>query len=123
MRFVIVEDDVLIGLALRQSLLEIGHEVCAVAPDRLSAYAAIKRHKPEGGYEVFAQGVAVPPKAQRSVTFDYLLPPALSKGDAYRLTWVRQVGTGRDRLRAVIDGRPSQVDAGRRSMVVERSLA
>ena len=84
---------------------------------------AIKRHKPEGGYEVFAQGVVVPPKAQRSVTFDYLLPPALSKADAYRLTWVRQVGTGRDRLRAVLYGRPSEVDAGRRSMVMERSLA
>jgi hypothetical protein len=82
----------------------------------------LKRHTPERGYEVFAQTVFVSPKEQKAVTFDYLLPASVGDDDGYRLTWVRQVGTDRDRLRAVIDGRPAEVGAGRRSLVLERSL-
>ena len=81
----------------------------------------IRRHTPERGYEVFAQTLFVAPKQQQAVTFDYLLPESV--GDAYRLTWLRQVGTGRDRFQAVIDGRSFAVDPGRRSLVLARSLA
>lgn len=83
----------------------------------------IKRHRQEGGYEVFAQAVIVAPKKQEAVTFDYLLPASLADGDDYRLTWVRQVGTSRDRLRAAIGGRSFEMGPGLRSLVVERRLA
>jgi hypothetical protein len=78
-------------------------------------------HSPEHGYEVFAQALFVSPKQQQAVTFDYLLPESVD--DDYRLTWVRQVGTGRDRFRAVIDDRSFEVDPTRRTLVLERSLS
>ena len=69
----------------------------------------------DGPYEVFGQPLIVGAKARGAVTFDYLLPESVGDGGAYRLTWIRQVGTARDGLRAVVDGRSFEVDpAGRR---------
>jgi hypothetical protein len=81
----------------------------------------IKRLAPDGGYEVFAQPAIVLPKESKVVTFDYLLPASVGDGGKYRLTWVRQVGTGRDRLRVVAGGGSGEVGADR-TLTFERSI-
>ncbi len=68
----------------------------------------------DGRYQVFAQQVFVPPKEQRVVGFDYLLPASVGLGGTYRLTWVRQVGTGRDSLRLAVDATSVELDPGHR---------
>lgn len=83
----------------------------------------IRRLKGDDRFAVFAQTVIVEPKEQKVVTFDYVLPASVSTGDAYRLTWVRQVGTGRDTLRGVIGGRNLVVDSRGRTQVFERRIA
>lgn len=82
--------------------------------------AAVKRLSPDSGYEVFAQPAIVLPKESKVVTFDYLLPASVGDGSEYRLTWVRQVGTGRDQFRLAVNGRGTEVDPARRAFVFER---
>lgn len=82
----------------------------------------VRRMPPDGGYEVFAQSVVVLPKQQKVATFDYLLPASAGEGDAYRLTWVRQVGTFRDEFRLGYQGRTAIPDPNRRSFVFERGV-
>lgn len=81
---------------------------------------AVKRLAPDSGYEVFAQPAIVLPKESKVVTFDYLLPASVGDGSEYRLTWVRQVGTGRDQFRLAVNGRGTEVDPARRAFVFER---
>ena len=82
----------------------------------------VKRLSPDGGYEVFAQPAIVRPKESKVVTFDYLLPPSVGDGGPYRLTWFRQVGTFRDRLRVVAGGGSAEAGADRRTLTFERSI-
>ena len=80
---------------------------------------AVKRLQPDAGYEVFVQQLVVLPKEQKVVTFDYLLPASVGAGDHYRLTWFRQVGTSRDRVRVAAGGRTVEIDPARRQYVFE----
>jgi hypothetical protein len=76
----------------------------------------------DGPYDLFTQQVAVEPGGEQVVAFDYVLPSTVAPGGHYRLTWPRQVGTGRDSLRAVVDGHPAPSSADDRVMAVERSV-
>ena len=82
----------------------------------------VRRLSPDSGYEVFAQPAIVLPKESKVVTFDYLLPALVGDGGPYRLTWVRQVGTGRDRLRVMAGGGSAEVVTDRRTLHFERSI-
>ena len=82
----------------------------------------VKRLSPDSGYEVFAQPAIVLPKEQKVVTFDYLLPASVAEGDRYHLTWVRQVGTFRDRLRVVAGGGSAEAGPHHRTLTFERSI-
>ena len=83
----------------------------------------VRRLPADSGYEVFAQPVVVLPKEHKVVTFDYLLPASVGEAEAYRLTWFRQVGTGRDEFRVAFEGRTAAADPLRRSFVFERRAA
>ena len=74
----------------------------------------------DGPYEVFSQALVVEPKTSGVATFDYVLPDQVAGGRDYRLTWVRQVGTPGDRLRAAVEGRTSTLDTGDRVLTIER---
>jgi hypothetical protein len=76
----------------------------------------------DGPFEVFSQAVIVQPKGQAVATFDYLLPERVGAAGRYRLTWIRQVGTRRDRLRLEVFGRRAEVDPGGRSLKFQRDL-
>ena len=82
----------------------------------------VKRLSPDSGYEVFAQPAIVMPKESKVVTFDYLLPASVEDDGPYHLTWVRQVGTGRDTFHLNVNGRGAEVDPARRSFVFERRI-
>jgi hypothetical protein len=82
----------------------------------------VNRLPPDNGYEVFAQPSIVLPKESKVVTFDYLLPASVGDGDRYRLTWVRQVGTARDRLRVLAGGGSAEVGTDHRTLTFERSI-
>jgi hypothetical protein len=83
----------------------------------------IRQLKGDDHFAVFAQAVIVQPKEQKVVTFDYLLPERVSARDTYRLTWVRQVGTGRDRLQLGMTGWNAEADPARRTRIFERRIA
>ncbi len=70
---------------------------------------------PDAGYEVFAQQVTVAPKSRQVAVFDYVLPESALPDGPYALTWVRQVGTSRDSLTALVEGRGITVPASQRS--------
>ena len=70
----------------------------------------------DGPFEVFGQPLIVGAKQQGTATFDYVLPASVAKAGSYRLTWLRQPGTGRDELRATTLGRSAQVEPGARSL-------
>lgn len=72
-------------------------------------------------FEVFAQLLRVDPKAEQVVTFDYRLPPDVAPNGRYRLTWIRQVGTGRDSL-TTLTGGVRQVPGDSRSLEVVSEL-
>jgi len=77
---------------------------------------------PEGPFEVFSHLLIVGAKQQAVATFEYLLPESVGGGGDYDLTWVRQVGTPRDELRLVVDGRAAQIDTTTRSLSYRRRL-
>jgi hypothetical protein len=62
------------------------------------------------------------PKDSKIVTFDYLLPASVGDGDRYHLTWVRQVGTARDRLRVLVGRGSAEVGTDHRTLTFERSI-
>ena len=76
----------------------------------------------EGPYEVFAQPLVVGAKKEGTLTFDYVLPSHIISDGSYRLTWVRQVGTGRDVLNALVGGRRARVDPERRALSFQARL-
>ena len=73
----------------------------------------------DGPYEVFGQGLAVLPRGQQVVTFDYMLPATVDDGRGYRLTWVRQVGTPGDSLRATVGTTTADMVAGQRTLQLD----
>ncbi len=75
---------------------------------------------PDGNYQVFSSSVVVDPGTTEELSFRYELP-SIVLSDPYHLTWLRQVGTPRDKLSASIDNeafvatpqvRALQIDAG-----------
>jgi hypothetical protein len=76
----------------------------------------------DGPYRVFSQLLDIDPETTQRVRFDYLLPPSAAPDGDYRLTWMRQAGTPRDSLRAVVDGRTVVIDGSSRSRTVDASL-
>lgn len=79
------------------------------------------REAPDGEYEVFSSPVLVDPDDTEELLFVYELPATVSAKD-YRLTWLRQVGTPRDTLTAVVDGRKVVGSSQSRSLTVEADL-
>lgn len=69
----------------------------------------------DGPFEVFAHPLVVRPESQESMTLDYLLPTSVAPGNEYNLTWVRQVGTGRDVFNVTAGGRTAQLGSERRA--------
>ncbi|MDQ1436397.1 MAG: hypothetical protein QOK43_26 [Acidimicrobiaceae bacterium] len=76
----------------------------------------------DGPYRVFTQVLDIQPEATQKVTFDYLLPADVAPDGDYRLTWVRQAGTPRDSLTAVVSGRTATVRAGERALHVDHTF-
>lgn len=68
----------------------------------------------DGPFEVFAHPLVVRPQSQESMTLDYLLPTNVAPSNDYNLTWVRQVGTGRDVFNVTAGGRTAQLAPERR---------
>jgi hypothetical protein len=66
---------------------------------------------PDGPYRVLSTQLLVGNHEQKTVDVSYTLPASVAPGGHYRLTWVRQVGTGGDRLRASVAGRSVTVGA------------
>ncbi|HUR17786.1 MAG TPA: DUF4012 domain-containing protein [Acidimicrobiales bacterium] len=76
----------------------------------------------DGSYRVFSQALDVHPRAEQRVVFDYLLPDSVAPDGRYRLNWIRQAGTARDSLTAVVGRRIRQADPTQRSFVVSADL-
>lgn len=47
LRIVIVEDEAIIALALKQALTSLGHDVCAMATNAKGAIEAVEQHRPD----------------------------------------------------------------------------
>jgi len=77
---------------------------------------------PDAPYAVLDAKVTVAPGGSQRVTFDYLLPPAVSDGDGYELTWRRQAGTGPDPRTVEVDGQRFAADPARRDLRVSADL-
>ena len=63
----------------------------------------------DGPFQVFNAYVDVDPGERQRITFRYVLPASVDDGD-YRLTWLRQSGTQRDELTAIVNGDAHDVD-------------
>lgn len=77
---------------------------------------------PDGPYEVFSHPLVVLAKQQGAASFSYVLPDSVGEGGEYDLTWLRQVGTPRDELHLVVNGRGVQGDAAERVLSYARRL-
>jgi hypothetical protein len=73
----------------------------------------------DGPYQMFFTKVYVPALGTAEVRISYLLPDGVVHDGRYHLTWLRQVGTPADRLRATAGGKTVVGDPARR--VVELS--
>jgi hypothetical protein len=76
----------------------------------------------DGPFDIVGQRILVEPEDRRVVRFDYTLPPTVAPDGDYRLRWLRQPGTPRDTLRAVVHQRTSVADPRRRVLEVSRSM-
>lgn len=74
----------------------------------------VEQKASDGPYQVFAQRLLVQPGGEQTVTFDYVLPASMAHGGAYRLDWLRQVGTPRDTFEVDVGGRSARSDPGAR---------
>jgi Protein of unknown function (DUF4012) len=70
----------------------------------------------ELGFKVLASSVYVEPGGTDDIVFEYWLPERLA--DDYRLRWVRQAGTTRDRLQATVRGERAELSPDRRELVL-----
>lgn len=77
----------------------------------------------DGPYTVFTQILDVQPRGEQRMRFDYVLPERVAPDGHYRLTWVRQAGTPRDHLSAVVGGSAWKMAPGERSVRIERDLS
>lgn len=75
----------------------------------------------DGDYQVFSSPIVVDPGGTEQLLFRYELPSSVSAED-YRLTWLRQAGTPRDSLTALVDGKESAGSATSRNLVIEGDL-
>lgn len=77
---------------------------------------------PDGDYQVVSQVLDVSPHGRQRVVLDYWLPPSVAPDGRYRLTWMRQAGTPRDTLTAVVGDRTLRATSRDRSFAVAADL-
>ncbi len=78
---------------------------------------------PDAPYRVFSQSLDVRSGSSQRLSFDYTLAASTAPGGQYRLTWLRQVGTSRDELRAEVAGQVMRADPARRTFTMRAALA
>ena len=84
LRVLIVEDDLTIGPLLAEVLDELGHIVCAVETDTLSAVAAARRYRPDLIIVDVRLGTASGISAVREIIREGFVPHVFVTGDALR---------------------------------------
>jgi hypothetical protein len=87
----------------------------------LAATARDEGPATDGPYQVFSFDVFVEPGEEQRYQVRYELPDSVAPSGDYQLTWVRQVGTPKDRFTARIGGRTYSTEA--RTLVVDASMS
>jgi len=84
LRILVVEDDVMIGGLLAETLEDLGHFVCAVETNAANAVAAAARHRPDLMIVDVGLGEASGVAAVREILRSGFVPHVFATGDALR---------------------------------------
>ena len=84
LRILVVEDDVMIGGLLAETLEDLGHVVCAVETDAANAVAAAARHHPDLMIVDVGLGEASGVAAVEQILLSGFVPHVFATGDALR---------------------------------------
>ena len=84
LRILVVEDDVMIGGLLAETLEDLGHVVCAVETNAANAVAAAARHHPDLMIVDVGLGEASGVAAVREILQSGFVPHVFATGDALR---------------------------------------
>ena len=82
LRILVVEDDVMIGELLAETLEDLGHTVCAVETKAANAMAAAARHDPDLMIVDVGLGEASGVAAVKEILRSGFVPHVLATGDA-----------------------------------------
>jgi hypothetical protein len=77
---------------------------------------------PDGPYRVFSTLQQADPQSEATFDIRYTLPESVLAGGQYSLTWVRQPGSGNDRIGATVLGRSMPVTATDRTADLDIDL-
>jgi len=84
LRILVVEDDVMIGGLLAETLEDLGHVVCGVETDAANAVAAAARHHPDLMIVDVGLGEASGVAAVEEILLSGFVPHVFATGDALR---------------------------------------
>ena len=84
LRILVVEDDVMIGELLAETLEDLGHVVCAVETNAANAVAAAARHRPDLMIVDVGLGEASGIAAVKEIVRSRFVPHVLVTGEAVR---------------------------------------